>query len=280
MFLTGSRALNFWYPNDFPIKPETDWDIVSDVDIKMTKIIDVAPEGLNSFEICSTYSTNELIETPIGIANVVSPKGLMLFKRSHLHRPIDFAKHIRHYHFLKSKVIDLDEVYYNLLKERTRLTKEKYGDKVPSLKKSKKDFFDDYVTKKYEHDQIHRAISFYDRPLYEELKTDDESVWCSKDKWEQLPHQKKIYCILEEAYVISIERYLIPNNKFPRKFAFYKSIEKICTTLTSGWFRDYATENWTELMSHSDYDFYKKFLEKESTLSQFTHDPKGSGLAI
>ena len=44
MFLTGSRALNFWYPDDFPIKSETDWDVVSDSPIKATSIIDVAPE--------------------------------------------------------------------------------------------------------------------------------------------------------------------------------------------------------------------------------------------
>jgi hypothetical protein len=232
----------------------------------MTKIIDVAPEGLNSFEICSTYSTSEVIETPIGIANVVSPKGLMLFKRSHLHRPVDFAKHIRHYHFLKSKVIDLDEVYYNLLKERTRLTKEKYGDKVPSLKKSKKDFFDDYVTKKYEHDSLHYATSYGERPIYEELKTDDDSVWCSRELWEQLSHEKKIKCVREEAFVIAIERYLIPKKGYPPKFAFNNAVEKIATTLTSGWFRDFAIDNWTEIMNYGDYDFYSMFLAKESLL--------------
>lgn len=258
MFLTGSRALNFWYPDDFPIKSETDWDVVSDSPIKATSIIDVSPDGLKTFEICDFYATNETIETPVGKANIVSPKCLMLFKRSHLHRPLDFKKHIRHYHFLKSRINDLDEAYYNLLEERTRLTKEKYGDRVPSLRKSKKDFFDDYVTKKYEHDDIHYATCYGERPIYEELQTNSENVWCSRKLWDDLPHEKKVNCIREEAFVIAIERFLIPKKGYPAKFAFNNAIEKICTTLTSGYFRDFAIENWSEIVN-CDYNFVERF---------------------
>ena len=89
---------------------------VTKEDVKHTNKIDVAPEGLMSYEICSVYATNEYMETPEGTANIVSPKCLMLFKRSHLHRPLDFPKHIRHYHFLKSQIKDLDETYFSLLK--------------------------------------------------------------------------------------------------------------------------------------------------------------------
>lgn len=256
MFITGSRALNFWYPQ-ISIKPDADWDIVTKEDVKHTNKIDVAPEGLMSYEICSVYATNEYMETPEGTANIVSPKCLMLFKRSHLHRPLDFPKHIRHYHFLKSQIKDLDETYFSLLKERTRLTKEKYGDRVPSLKKTKKEFFDDYVSKVYEHDDLHYATCFGERPIYEELKTDDESVWCSRKLWENLKHEKKINCVREEAFVIAIERYLIPKKGYPAKFAFKNAVERICTTLTSGFFRDFAIENWYEIVD-CDYNFVEK----------------------
>lgn len=257
MFLTGSRALNYHYP-EFPIKDSTDWDIVSDESVTSSKLIDVAPEGLNSLEICQHYAGPE-IESPIGTVQVVNPIGLMLFKRSHLHRPIEFAKHIRHYHFLKSRH-QPDEQYYLFLRNRIKLTKDKYGDRTPKLNKTKEDFFDDYVTKKYEHDALHYATCYGDRPIYEELKTDDTKVWCSQEKWALLSHEKQVQCIREEAFVIAIERYLIPRPTYPARFALDASISRICTTLTSGWFRDFAIENWPEI-SDCDTNFYDKFLK-------------------
>lgn len=265
IFLTGSRALNFWYPEHFPLKNDSDWDIVGNISPSKEKLIDVAPDGLESSTICSYYSSDCEIDTPAGKAYVLSPEGLMLFKRSHLHRPIDFQKHIRHYHFLKEKfpLLIANPVYKYFLHERTVLTKVKYGDRTPKLNKSKKDFFDDYVSKKYEHDEIHYATCFGERPIYEELKTDDDKVWCSKDKWNQLPHEKKINCVAEEAFVIALERYIIPklgNNPPPARYAFIWAQERICTTLTSGWFRDFAIENWPEIKDNQ-HDFLGKFLK-------------------
>jgi hypothetical protein len=266
IYLTGSRALNFWFP-EVVAKSTTDWDIVSDQDVD-SKLVDPSPQDLNSFEICQIYNSDKSIETPVGFATIVSPTGLMLFKRSHLHRPINFSKHIKDYHFLKSKVSNLDEVYYRLLGERIKLTKEKYKDNVLSLNQNKDDFFDDYVPKQYEHDSIHYATCYGEKPIYEELKTDDKKVWCSKKKWEDLPHQKKINCVREEAFVIALERYIIPKIEKhpPAKFAFDWALERICTNLTSGWFREFAIENWPEIRSH-DYDFLSKFLTWKDSLN-------------
>lgn len=264
-YLIGSRALNFWYPNEFPIKETTDWDIVTDEYIKPTPQIDIVGKDLPTLESVTMFNY-DIMDSPVGKVKVCSPISLMLVKRSHLHRPVNFQKHIRHYHFLLQNYPNRSVVWYKILEKLTKVTKEKYGDRTPKLNKTKREFFDDFVTKKYEHDDIHYATCYGERPIYEELKTNDEKVWCSRAKWDCISHEKRIQCILEEAYVISIERFLIPNRKFPPKFAFFKSLEKICTTLTSGWFRDYAIENWPELMSYAEYDFYGRFIEKEYTL--------------
>lgn len=253
LYLTGSRALHHFFP-EFSVKDDTDWDVVGDVE--SSRSVDVAPSDVNTEEVCLRYADAE-ISTPIGVATLVSPTGLMLLKRSHLHRPIEWVKHIRHYHFLKSRCVT-DEKYDELLATRTRLTKEKYGDKTPKLNKTKAEFFDDYVIKKYEHDDIHYATCYGERPVYEELKTDNEKVWCSKEKWACVSHEKRIQCVQEEAFVISIERYLIPEPKFPVKFAFGKAVSRICTTLTSGWFRDFAIENWPEIID-CNYNFVERF---------------------
>jgi hypothetical protein len=63
------------------------------------------------------------------------------------------------------------------------------------------------VTKKYEHDDIHYATCYGERPIYEELQTNSENVWCSRKLWDDLPHEKKVNCIREEAFVIAIERF-------------------------------------------------------------------------
>jgi hypothetical protein len=269
MFLTGSRALNWWYPEQFPIKDNTDWDLVGDnIKSDQSCLVDVGPDGLLSKEICEHYNSGETIPTPYGPAYVVYPVCVMLFKRSHLHRPIKFAKHIRDYHWLKSRQYEKagDNTYNDFLKERTKLTKEKYGDKTPSLKQKTNDFFDDYVTKKYKHDDLHLATCYGERPLYESLKTDNDLVWCSKSKWNSLSHSDQINCVREEAFVIALERYLINKKGYPAKFAFNNAVERICTTLTSGWFRDFAIENWAEIVD-CDYDFVGKFKQAGFTFN-------------
>jgi hypothetical protein len=221
MYIIGSRALNFWFP-ERSIKNETDWDIVGTNEIH-PKIIDPSPEGLLTDEICERYSSGKTLDTPIGPATIVLPIALMLFKRSHLHRPLHFQTPIRDYHMLK-RVVEVDDDYASLLLKRTKLTKQRYGDKVPSLKKTKDEFFDDYVTKEYEHDDIHRATCYGSEPLFERLKSDDKLVWCEKSKWNQLSYEDKVNCVREEAFVIAIERYILKKKGYPAKFAFNNAV--------------------------------------------------------
>jgi hypothetical protein len=52
----------------------------------------------------------------------------------------------------------------------------------------------------------------------------------------------------------------------PAKLAFYKSVNKICTTLCSGWFRSYAIDNYTEVLDMFDaakFENVKQTLLKE-----------------
>lgn len=256
MYLIGSAAL---YHTGDAIKFQ-DYDLVLENElIEPQKGIDIGPNDIRSLDVCRKYDSGIVVDTPVGQAKVVAPIGIMLMKRSHLHRPIKFAKHIQDYHRLKAKYFSqVDPEYFTLLAERTKLTKEKYGDKTPKLNKSKDEFFDDYVKKIYEHDHIHYATCHYDEPIYELLKSDSDSVWCSKKLWDQLLFENKIKCVREEAYVIAIERYLMWKRNYPPKFAFDSALERICTTLTGGWFRDFAIENWPEIRNHN-YPFLQKF---------------------
>ncbi|WP_323162280.1 DUF7275 domain-containing protein, partial [Pseudomonas fluorescens] len=84
---------------------------------------------------------------------------------SHTHRPLNFTKNINDLSVLKQVIKESNsfETPYGLdpfYIDRVRLTKEKFGDKTPSLNKSNKEFFDDFVTKYFDHDDLHKLVAY------------------------------------------------------------------------------------------------------------------------
>ena len=195
----------------------------------------------------------------------------MSLKKSHIHFPIKFEKHIQDYNFLLSKL--KEDKLQRITKINFRETEKRVGElKTPSLKKSTMNFFgqsDGYVKYFYIHDDIHRVMAHYDKPVYEDMQVDESSAWCERDMWENFAFEKKAKCVLEEAYVISLERKIIPmlngcGEIISSKKAFNWAIMRICTTLCSGWFRQFATDNYTEIVKYYNPDYVKKFLKSET----------------
>ena len=126
---------------------------------------------------------------------------------------------------------------YELRQEET------YTYKHPKLSMSKKDFFTDSVKYVYDHDSIHRAIAFGDNPAYLSFKPDQNEVLCSKSLWDKLPSSTQLYAVVEESAVLALERSVVPfNTDFDR--AYKIALSKVCTSITSGWFREFAWENY------------------------------------
>lgn len=256
--LIGSHALAFW-DNTFKLNPNADWDVISDAPINGFEWHD--PKLLNNSEV--EYFTLHGITTEInGISvQVASVTGLALIKRSHLWRNLSFDKHITMYHRHLARCVegltDFEHHFLNVRIERTHAT---FPQGHPSLNKSKEDFFDDYVTKRYDHDDLHKIVAFSQEPMYTQILKDNEPVFCDKAKWLQLSHQQKLWCIAEETSVIAIERFLVPNDwKYPAKLAYMKSLQKVCTTLCSGWFRDYAIDYYPEVVDMFDSSKFSNF---------------------
>ena len=96
-------------------------------------------------------------------------------------------------------------------------------------------------------------MAFNDVPMYTKMQPNPEMAWCSKDMWETFSESEKQQCVAEEAVVISIERFLVPSDwKKPYRLSYMKSLEKVCTTLCSGWFRDYAIDNYPAIVDLFD----------------------------
>jgi hypothetical protein len=257
MLLTGSRALAAQDPT-FKLNPDADWDfIVYSEDFKqmITTVIPKSEvefaEELNNHYVYDNFISDTVVETPVGPVECVSLRGLAAIKRSHLWRDHFFDKHITQYHkHLKAHRDPQDDQF---IQARAKLTKEMIRYAQPSLLKSNEEFFDDAVDKKYDHDWLHELVAFGDHPIYLDMKRDHSLAWCEKDLWDQFPQEKKLQCVAEETMVIALERFLIPNDwDYPIIGAYAKALQKVCTTLSSGWFRDFAIDNHPEIMALFD----------------------------
>lgn len=136
--------------------------------------------------------------------------------------------------------------------------KETYNYSHPNLNQNKDTFFTDSVGYIYDHDCIHEAVKHLDKPAYKYYIEDSCEVKCSKEKFDKLPEIVKLYGVLEEVYVLALERAIIPNKTEVNK-AFDIALEKVCTSITSGWFREYAYNNYFKVKELYHDSFIDKF---------------------
>lgn len=120
----------------------------------------------------------------------------------------------------------------------------------PKLNQSKEGFFDVKVfdgkdVYVYDHDSLHEAVKIYEKPAYTYF-TDGE-VKVSQKMFEELPYRLKLASVVEESCVLALERAMIPHNT-PQDRAFSIALEKVCTSIASGWWRDFAWENYLQAL--------------------------------
>lgn len=120
----------------------------------------------------------------------------------------------------------------------------------PNLRQRKATFFDtpgvEYI---YDHDTIHQAMAVRGTPMYLRYKSDDAEVWCDRSLWESLTREEQLIGVMEEALVLALERSQVPFNFEPDPdWSFDKALEAVCTTVTSGWFRAFAWENYEDVL--------------------------------
>ncbi len=249
--LIGSRALAYW--KDIKISSNADWDIISTEPIEGAEWHNRAFLNNDIFE--EFTNALDFVYFNGHKLHVVNGWGLSIIKRSHLWRDLSFQKHITHYHkhMQGYKRQQYNSFMEKVLQERIALTMQAFPQGHPSLKKSVDEFFDDYVTKKYNHDYLHELVAYYDKPLYTRLQHDSSSAWCERDLWDKLSIEDRTKCVAEETQVIAIERFLVPKDwNYPVKHAYLKALDKVCTTLCSGWFRDFAIDYYPQIMQLCD----------------------------
>lgn len=140
---------------------------------------------------------------------------------------------------------------------------ETYWYKHPKLDVAKSDFFkDDGVPYIYDHDTIHLSMKHLDKPAYEYFKPANNEVMCSKEMFMACDEKTRLYAVLEESYVLALERSQIPlPGKWPPRKSFETALMKVSSSITSGWFRAYAYDNYFKVLNIYDDTYVKRFWE-------------------
>jgi hypothetical protein len=203
---------------------------------------------------------------------------LLLIKLSHRYKRNSphFLKTMSDIKFLRDKLI-LSNVSFEdwmkrpvnqeLLKAREA---ESYDYAHPNLNVSSKEFFNgDGVNYVYDHDSIHLTVAItqewdqpdnqnnYDHhpvPAYTKYMKDGSEVMTSKEKFMSVHDSLRLYGVYEESCVLALERSQIPHGLGkeggpPARWSFEMALMKVCTSITSGYFREYAWEHYDKVMA-------------------------------
>lgn len=192
--------------------------------------------------------------------SIATPSELLMLKLSHryLRNSPHFLKTMNDIHLLRELGVELDDKLRKILKKRERET---YTYAHPALDQSKGEFFaDDGIKYVYDHDTIHEAVAMTDRPAYTRFMPVGSEVKPSKEMFFAQSYEHKLHAGLEESYVLALERSLIPHpgRKTPQQ-AFDHALMKVCTSITSGWFREFCWENYHAIRSLYSDDYVTKF---------------------
>lgn len=295
MLLIGSRALQIRAPFLLNRKPK-DFDFVCTkeefdnwlvenaekvgVDPKdETKVYSVGESGSKmivrgevpcEFEIVKPGTSSEILYNIVKnekdtlhtkFGSIPNLDMLFTLKKSHryLKDSPHFWKNLKDYHKMKKFGAKVREEYKDFLALRE---KETYKHKHPKLNVSKKDFFnpDSGVKYIYDHDSIHVAVKHLDMPAYRYFMKDGAEVACDKEKFFACSREIQLLSVLEESYVLALERSQIPfSGSISPKQSFAIAISKVCTSISSGWWREFAYENCPDVLKMYNDDYVERF---------------------
>ena len=291
MLMIGSRAASLRMPN-FPRKcVDFDWICTKEEfdswlnknqeKVGATKIYELPEfnkwivEGQTNceFEIIKPGTSAELLdklvkedpetlETPFGLVPSIS--AIFAIKDSHKYKKFEtprgcanWYKHAIDWHMMRNAGAEIKPEYQEFVKLRS---KETYTNKLPKLNVNKDEFFNgDGVNYVYDHDSIHRSVALFSQPAYTMYMKDGEQVMCDKDKFFSLPREVQLAGIIEESSVLAIERAMVPHGIWSAKYAWTFALSKVCSSITSGWFRKFGYDNLLEILNMYPENYWENF---------------------
>ncbi|RIA85806.1 hypothetical protein C1645_879077 [Glomus cerebriforme] len=251
---------------------EDDEDKVENVDkIEFEKFSGTQPEmsAIMILKLCCNVKDITLFPLSSNFPCIVAPlKVLEALKSSHIYWPTNFQKNIADLHTLrvildnnKSSMNEplrspqRDELIELMIKTRIKETELRQG--IPgshiNLNMTNEEFLDYkddlFVQRRVLHDELHELVKYGDCPIYDSLKDDKSKAWVKQSLFQKIDYQTQLNCVREEAMVIALERYLIPMISKNQETSYNLALNRICTTLTKGWFRQFAVDNYPRILN-------------------------------
>lgn len=255
--LVGSKATKHWFPE---FRNPNDTDYLVDEDIKGE------PRVLEYHNVNRGAGLQELFKKCIDAGHkegddyITPPELLYTLKLSHCYWPIHWPKTMADILFFQKKGVKYDNELLSLLyKDWVEI----HGKKRAFLNKSNEDFFKDKVNRTYIHDDIHRAVAYYDEPMFERIKKNKDLAYCNESLFNTLSQEDKYKLCREEIYVTALERFIIPKDFCINTLAAYRgACQLLLTSMTKGWFPRFIALNWQELNKPDKHPFIQLFKDK------------------
>lgn len=285
MLLIGSRALQYY---DFTKDPK-DTDLIgsyheihsyfksfknirAQYPLNADKVFMQTSDGhIFEAEIAWSDSTaKQLIELVKAEKGLITKEGFLIpsldllyaLKLSHryLKNSPHFLKTMQDIRMLRNAGASIRHEHMEWFKAREKAT---YTYAHPKLNQAKDTFFNpnEGVTYVYDHDSIHQAVKTFEKPAYSYFKPDESEVLTSRKMFFECPEKIQLAAVLEESYVLALERSQIPYPQTDRKKSFDIALEKVCTSITSGWFREYSWESYEKVQDLYDPNYVEVFKE-------------------
>ena len=258
--LIGSRAMHAWFPEDAR-EPKGDWDyhapskFQDPVELSFRKLAE--PRDVFTDYRLGAWSWG----------SIATPDELYTMKISHsfweINGPRQWDKHASDIIFLSRKGAQFLRPLYNIL---LPVWKDRYRKNPTDTTKSKKDFFNDAVKRKYDHDSLHRSVAYGDHPLYEDILKDGSEVEVDNGKFWQMDFETKLMLVREEIYATALERILIPRNYSGSPgAAYWWALRRTATSLFKGEWALFLMLNLDRL-SRPDCEYMKRHLASQDKL--------------
>jgi len=295
--LIGSRAMQHAYPD---CREPKDWDLIA-TRAELRALAQKGDHGLASLVpsrpgkyMARTHEGEQLeieevdecpsaalvhglpgldvMASPIGEVRVAPPTWLAAIKRSHVMLPIRWKKTISDLHWLRGQnghdERDSPDIAA-FVRLRTAEHVTRHGLKAARLAVTNEEFFarsQAAVGRIHDHDALHELVAYGDRPLYESFKRDLGRAALDRGMFLAAAPVARERLVREEAMAIALERFVIPSlvsdTPITAEDAYGRALQRICTTLTSGWFRDWAIDHWP-MLNKPDVGFVRLYLESD-----------------
>lgn len=172
-------------------------------------------------------------------------------KLSHMFYDINWSKHLSDIKWFQDKNINyIQSLYFDLV----NYWKTIHGNrKEPNFKKLNTEFFYDKVKRNISHDDLHDLVKYYDTPLFNKVKVNLEYAEVNEELFNKLNHEDQIKLILEECYVLCIERNNYENIKYNPKLMTFYTLKIMILRLLPDWLALFTILNFKEIHNKSRY---------------------------